>query len=276
MPVISRITTQKKNKERYNVFLIENNKEEFAFSVDETILIEYHLHKGLELDKATVNELMEKDTMQKAYNMVIHYLSYRMRTEKEIEDYLEKKEVSEIHIPPIMKKLTEKKFINDEEFANSFVRTRISTSEKGPGVIQKELLDKGVPKNIIEEAIHQYTYKEQYHKALKLLEKKSTQQTKHSHRERIQRLQNHLLQKGFTQEVVKDVVASHSLEKDGEAEWQALVHHGTKQLRKLQGKYEGFQLKNKVKESLYRKGFPFPLIQTFIEEYVDDALELFD
>src|SRR5699024_5925373 len=129
---ISRITTQQKNKERYNIFLQENHKEKFGFSVDETVLIEYHLHKGQELDEKTIDELMEKDSMQKAYNMVIHYLSYRMRTEKEIVDYLVKKEVSEMHIASTMEKLTQNKLIDDREFANSFVRTRISTSDKGP------------------------------------------------------------------------------------------------------------------------------------------------
>lgn len=276
MSVISRITTQKKNKERYNVFLQEDHKETFGFSVDESILIEYHLHKGKELDKTTIDDLMEKDTLQKAYNMIIHYLSYRMRTEKEIVDYLEKKEVPDIYIAPVMEKLIQNKLINDHEFAESFVRTRVNTSEKGPGLIKKELLNKGVSKNIADKAIQTYTYEDQHHNAEKLLAKKLNQRATDSHRQKIDRLQNHLLQKGFTQDVIKDVISSHSVEKDEEVEWQALIHHGKKQLRKLRRKYEGYQLQNKMKEALYRKGFPFPLIQSFLDEYADlEEEELF-
>lgn len=275
MAVISRITTQKKSKERYNIFLQDNHKEVFGFSVDESVLIDYHLHKGKELDKTTIEDLMEKDTMQKAYNMVIHYLSYRMRTEKEIVDYLKKKEIPEIHIASIMEKLIQNKLIDDHEFAESFVRTRMNTSEKGPVIIEKELLNKGVSKSIADEAIQTYTYAEQRHNAEKLIAKKSNQRGTDSHRQKINRLQNHLLQKGFTQDVIQDIISSYVFEKDDEMEWQALVHHGKKQLRKLHRRYDGKQLENKMKESLYRKGFPFPLIQSFLDEYVsleDDDL----
>ncbi|HLQ71006.1 MAG TPA: recombination regulator RecX [Bacillota bacterium] len=273
MPVISRITTQQKNKERYNIFLNQDSKETFGFSVDESVLIEYHLHKGLELDQATIDELMKKDEEEKAYNMVIHYLSYRMRTEKEIVDYLTKKDIPETHIAAIMEKLTQKKLINDNEFAEAFVRTRMGTSTKGPRLIQKELLEKGITDNIAAQALKQYTYKDQFNQAQKLLKKKLNQRTKHSHRQKIERIQNNLLQKGFSQDIVKEVVASHAVEKDETEEWEAIVHHGTKQLRKLQRKYDGHELENKLKESLYRKGFPFTMIQSFLEDYVEEQPE---
>lgn len=270
MPVISRITTQKKNKDRYNIYLLEGDKENYGFSVDETILIEYHLHKGLELDEKTVDDLMDEDTMQKAYNMVIHYLSYRMRTEKEVVDYLKQKEIPEIYIAQIMDKLMQNKLINDRDFAEAFVRTRINTSSKGSKIIQRELSEKGVSKKIADEAIQQYTYDEQFDKAQNLLQKKSNQHTKLSHRQRIERLKSHLIQKGFTHEVVNDVMASSPIAKDETSEWQALIHHGTNQLRKLRTKHEGYQLRNKMKESLYRKGFPLSLIQAYLEEFVSE------
>jgi len=275
MPIISRITTQQKNKERYNIFLQENRKEKFGFSVDETVLIAYHLHKGQELDEKTIDELMDKDSMQKAYNMVIHYLSYRMRTEKEIVDYLEKNEIPEMHIAPIMEKLIQNKLVDDHEFANAFVRTRMNTSDKGPGIIRKEMLDKGISENETEEAIKQYSYEEQYHKAQKILKKKSNQSTRHSHRQKMERIQTHLLQKGFTMEVIKDVVASNGPKKDEGEEWEALVLEGEKQLRRLERKYEGLKLEHKVKEALYRKRFAFPLIQSFLEEYVKTEADEF-
>ena len=49
MPIITKITTQKKNKERYNIFMDEGKGEQYAFSVDEAVLIKYQLKKGMEL-----------------------------------------------------------------------------------------------------------------------------------------------------------------------------------------------------------------------------------
>lgn len=270
MPVISRITTQQKSNERYNIFLQEVDSETYGFSVDESILVTHNLHKGQELSASFVDELKENDAIQKAYNMAIHYLSYRMRTEKEVVSYLHTKEIPEEHIATVMKKLTQKGLIDDLEFAKAFVSTRINTSTKGPEVVKKELLEKGVHKDNLPAAIELYTYEEQYDKAKHLLQKKAGSSAKNSHRQKLQTLKNHLLQKGFTQDVIKDVVNADTIEKDDEAEWEALIDHGNKQLRKFRGKYEGFQLQNKLKESLYRKGFPIPLIQTFLDRYMTE------
>lgn len=85
---ITRITTQKKNKHRYNIFIDEGHGERFGFSVDEDVLIQYNLRKGLELDDAMQATLREQDTWQQSYSKVIGYLGYRMRTKQEVYDYL--------------------------------------------------------------------------------------------------------------------------------------------------------------------------------------------
>ncbi len=75
---ITRITVQQKNKNRYNIFLAD----EYAFSVDEAILIEFGLRKGLELDEAAINKIVQKEKLYQFYTQSINYLSYRMRTKK--------------------------------------------------------------------------------------------------------------------------------------------------------------------------------------------------
>ncbi len=44
MPNITKITTQKKRKDRYNIFV----DEKYAFSVDEEVLLKFHLKKGMD------------------------------------------------------------------------------------------------------------------------------------------------------------------------------------------------------------------------------------
>src|SRR5690625_7953777 len=84
MEKIFRITTQKKNKQRYNIFLTHEKGDQYSFSVDEAILIEYRLHKGMELSKDLIEKLKENDNFYKSYSLAINYLSYRMRTKKEM------------------------------------------------------------------------------------------------------------------------------------------------------------------------------------------------
>lgn len=266
---ISRITTQKKHKNRYNIFLDDGKGETYGFSVDETVLIEYRLRKHMELDDSTITALIQKDTLHKSYTLAINFLSYRMRTKKEIYDYLVKKEVDEEHITKIMEKLSAEGLVDDRQFSEAFVRTRLQSSDKGPHLVKQELMQKGVDKTIASEAVDMYSYDRQFEKAKKLAAKKLRSSHNKSFQQQIQQLQGTLMQKGFSGNVVQAVTAEFQDEKDDNAEWEALVKQGEKLLSKHQQKYSGFELEQKIKEALYRKGFTINLINMFLDEQLD-------
>lgn len=270
MKIIAKITTQKRRKDRYNIYLSDGKNEAYAFSVDEAVLIEFHLRKGMELDESMIEALKKKDTIQKSYSMAINFLSYRMRTRKEMEDYLIKKEVEPEHIKIIIERLLEEKLIDDKQFAEMFVRTRISTSSKGPLLIKRELMEKGVSNVIASEAVELYSYDLQYEKVVQLLEKKQKINKRESYKQQIQKTQAHLLQRGFSQAVITDAIASLDEEQETGEEWEALCYQGEKLLRKYTKRYEGFVLFQKMKEGLYRKGFQMDEINRFIDEYVKE------
>lgn len=270
MTKITKITTQKRNKNRYNVFLDKGEGETYGFSVEEDVLIEHQLKKGMELDEPTIESLIRKDTIHKSYTLSLNFLSFRMRSVKEMKDYLVKKEVDTEHITVVIERLLEEGLLNDKDFAEAMVRTRINTSSKGPLLVKKELIEKGVDVVVADESIQQYTYEEQYEKAMKWVNKKLKNDGRKSFRQQVQQVQQTLMQKGFSQEVVKDVMKEVQEEKDGDAEWEAVVYQGEKLLRKYSNKDEGNKLKQKMKASLYRKGFGFEYIERFLEEYVNE------
>ncbi|GGF23244.1 regulatory protein RecX [Halobacillus andaensis] len=267
MAKITRITTQKKSKNRYNIYLDRGQGEAYGFSVDEDILIKYRLQKSMELEESTIEALIQKDTIHKVYTQTINYLSYRMRSEKEIRDYLVKKEVDEEHINEIIRRLYQEKLLDDLEFAKALVRTRITTSSKGPIMLKKELIEKGVDASLADEAVQEFPFDRQVEKAVKLAEKKLKSDRKKSQRQQIQNVQQHLMQKGFTSDVVKESL-TRLPEEEEEQEWEAVVFQGEKLLRKYERKSEGYELKQKIKSGLYRKGFSFELIDRFIDENV--------
>lgn len=265
---ITRITTQKKGN-RYNVFVDDgNNGDKYGFSVDEDLLIKFHLRKGLEIDDETARMITEQDHIHKYYHQAINYLSYRMRTEKEINDYLAKKEADPEHIKVIIERLKAEKLVDDEAFANMFVQSRIQTTLKGPDLIKKELMQKGVSGKIASQAIRVFDYGVQYEKALKWVEKKGKQTTKHSYQKQLQQLQLTLRRNGFTQDVITDIISHIKDEKDEDAEWDAIRLHGEKSLRKYSKKHAGYELRMKIKGALYRQGFPSALIDRFLDETI--------
>ncbi|MFC0521996.1 recombination regulator RecX [Pontibacillus salicampi] len=269
MAKLTRITTQKRNKNRYNVFLDRGDGEAYAFSVDEELLIQYMLHKGMELDEETIKTLVEKDDFHKAYSLAVNYLSYRMRSDKEMRTYLSDKEVDEEKIEYVVGRLKEEGYLNDEEFAKALVRTRVLTSSKGPMLVKKELYEKGITENGILDALEHYTFEDQIEKTTKFVQKRLKQDGKKSFKEQIQKMKQTLMQKGYTNDAIQEAISSIADEKDEDAEWEAVVVQGEKALRKYASKAEGYELRHKVKGALYRKGFPFEYIDRFIEEYVE-------
>ncbi|ASK61057.1 recombination regulator RecX [Virgibacillus phasianinus] len=266
MKKITRITTQQKRKNRFNIFLDDGHGEKYGFSVDEAVLIEYKLRKNLELTDSMIETLIQKDDVHKSYTLTINFLSYRMRTKKEIHDYLIKKEVDEEPIKQIMDRLTSEGLLDDAMFADAFVRTRIQTSIKGPMLVKKELMEKGVSQQIAAKAIELYTFDVQLEKTNKWINKKLNKQGRESFKKQLQQLQGTLMQKGFEQDVIKEAIADLGDEKDDGAEWEAIKKHGEKLISKHKAKLTGFHLQNKVKEGLYRKGFTMEMINDFLDE----------
>ena len=96
---------------------------------------------------------------------------------------------------------------------------------------------------------------------LKKIHNKSFKETK-------QKLQLALRQKGFNGDIVSAVLESLSLEVDEETEKEALKKAGERLWRRHQNKAP--QIRNqKIKQSLYQKGFSLEEIQQFIDEQTE-------
>ncbi|WP_182201726.1 recombination regulator RecX [Paraliobacillus salinarum] len=271
MQKITRITTQKRNKHRYNIFLEQDGKESYGFSVEEDTLINERLHKGMEIDQPSMDTLIKKDNLHKGYSLSLQYLSYRMRSSKEMYDYLIKKEFDEPQIQVIMERLKKEKWLDDQLFAEAFVRTKVQTTSKGPLLIKKELLEKGVSVQVAENGLTNYSFEEQVAKACKLISKKQQQSKKSSFKQQLNKIKQSLLQKGYTQDAITEAITQSTFDKDDEEEWASVVYQGEKILRRHQRKFSGFELQHKVKASLYQKGFSFEVIEKFIDVYIKDV-----
>ena len=99
MRTITKITTQQKNTERYNIFTDEGSGEQYAFSVDEAVLIKFGLKKGMDLDDFLYTEICYEDDIRKSYNLALHYLGRRMRSESEVRQLFNGKNVRSAYYP---------------------------------------------------------------------------------------------------------------------------------------------------------------------------------
>lgn len=265
---ITRITTQKNSSERFSIFIDKGQGEEFGFGVDQDVLISFGLRKGLELDQEILDDIQFEDQVKKGFNLALHYLSYRMRSEKEIRDYLVTKEIDEEAFDSIITKLKRYGYVNDLEFARAFVRTKMNAGGKGPLIINQELFQKGISPDTIEKALEEFPYERQFDTAQIVAEKKIKKLKSASSTELRQKVGQALASKGFEREVINEVMNEIDLSKGNEAEWEALLLQAQKAERRY-SKLDMKDYKHKLKQFLYRKGFPFSLINRYLEEFTD-------
>ncbi|WP_181186205.1 recombination regulator RecX [Alkalicoccus urumqiensis] len=265
MPELARIQTAKKTKNRYHLFVKEGEGETYACSISEDVLVKEGLQKGQQLSGDDLERLKETDALDKAFQKALNYLSYRMRSEKEIRDYLKQEEVPPEEIDDMISRLEELDFLHDARFAEAFVRTKRDQSKKGPMVIRQELFQKGISDAVTAQALEQYSEEQQIDDAIKLVEKKQHSYKKESTRQREQKLMQFLMQRGYSSAVASTAVKEADLEESQAMEEEALDKWAEKAWRKYE-KDDPWKRRQKVKQALYRRGFSGDPVEAWMNE----------
>jgi regulatory protein len=204
MPRITKIEPQKKNPKRRSVFLDER----FAFGLDEEVIYKYGLKVGQELEQKKIDQIIEAETKKEAKEIALRFLSYRMRSEKEVRDKLKKKEFAEDLITEVIKDLKRVNLVDDYEFASAFIRDRISNSPRGKILLRQELWKKGIKKEIIEKVLKEYFKDEDEELILarELLQKRKKRYEGMDENISKRRIMSFLLRRGFSYDIVKQVL----------------------------------------------------------------------
>lgn len=148
---ITAIETQKKRPNRVSVFI----DGEFAFGMDASDALYYKLKEGEEITPEKHTLIMEELILSKAKDYAMGYLSFRLRTEREMRDYLTGKEFGSIVVDEVVRLLYKYNYLNDYEFAKSYVLDSFKLKKWGDLKIKYELGIKGVKPETISRAIEE-------------------------------------------------------------------------------------------------------------------------
>ena len=212
MPQITSIEPQKRRRGRFNIYV----EGQFSFAADENLLAKNMLTVGKNLSADDIERLIKENEAGKLFDASLRFLSYRQRSEKEVKDFLVKKiarveyikftEASQSPvISQIITRLKKQSFLNDEEFANWWVKARTGSQPKGPYVIRMELLRKGVDKEIVEKAISKITNQKEL--GSKVIEKKLVIWKTLTNLELKKKIYEHLARRGFDSKTINEVIA---------------------------------------------------------------------
>lgn len=242
-----------KGKKRY---LVETNEDELYF--DEDTLIKFGLFKDKEFTKEEFNEVLKEAKINDGFNRAIKYLSRSKKTTYEVKEYLrgnksEKKyfDYDEDIIDLIIKKLKEYKYIDDLDYAKSYLNTY--HDYKGPNYIINKLEEKKIYKDIINEVLCYYDDEEKI--ALNIAFKEIDSLKKYPIKKQKMTLYSRLLSKGFNTEAINYAISKIDFEDNSDEE---LYKDYQKQLKRLENKeLTNQEKKNKIIASLMNKGYDY-------------------
>lgn len=159
----------------------DDKKELFVIKFDKSTLnASYNLYNQLNLSKGKIlndeefSKLKDFNDYNVNFSKALNFISYRIRSKKEVYTKLKKEDVPEEHIDKIISKLEEDEYINDYKFAKTFFESKTRINKWSNKRIEYELIQKGISKDIINEFSSNFKELE-FENAKDLVEKKLPQ-----------------------------------------------------------------------------------------------------
>lgn len=262
MPTVTKVTQQRRAG-RYNIYL----DDEYAFAVDEKVLITYNLFKGTEIDETEIETIKTAEFSQKAYTQALVYATGQMRTSKQVSRKLKERGYETSLIKEVVKRLNDDHVIDDEAYAQTYVDQAKSAGKLGPRGVQFKLQQAGIDQFIIEDALVAYELDDQIAalttRVASLLEKNA----RYSKFMAEQKTQQKLIQQGFDLNLIKQAIQDYRLNEttDETLEWDNLDRDASIAANRY-ADYSGWEFKQKVKSTLYRKGYDLNLVDKWLRQ----------
>lgn len=145
-------------------------------------------------------------TPDQVLDKMAKYCAYQERCVKDVRNKLTTFDIPEETKTKILDYLLDNRFVSDERFAQSFARGKVNQSGWGLNKIRFHLMQKGIDKEIVDEALGQ-TDEEVYHQRLiDILKTKSKTVKATTDFEKKRKLAAYAMQKGFESSLVWEVL----------------------------------------------------------------------
>lgn len=191
-----------KNENRVNVFI----NDEFTFSLDISQVIDFKLKVGKTLSDAELEKLKKASNFGKLYQRTLEWVLSRPHSIRETRDYLKKKQfdkkeygITDEDIEKVIKRLEEKNYLNDENFARYFVENRFKNKGISEKRLKLELLKKGVSTSAVESAFASIP-RDETEEIKKIIKRKRARYDD-------EKLIQYLVRQGFDYQLSKSLVA---------------------------------------------------------------------
>ena len=226
----------------------------------EDVILKYNLLYKKDIDSDLLIEIDEANKKAGIYDTALKYISLRMRSIKEMKEYLIKKKFDNKDIDNTIDKLIYQGLLNDESFAKSYVNDKIHLTNNGIDKIKNDLEKLGVEKSYIDKAISNIDKELLLDKLNKIIEKEIKLNSKLPISKMKNKIINRCINLGYKLEDINNILSNYEL-----VSTSNIKNDYDKLYNKYKNKYDIYKLNNTLKSKLYQKGYSIEEINKIID-----------
>ena len=196
MKVITDIKPQLKAPTRCSIYL----DNVFYCGLELETVMRHRLKIGDKIEPEKLDEIQFDSERVRALDKALNFVTRSKKTEKQVKDYLYKKGYTEQTVESVIQKMSDYRFLDDGDYAESYARSYSKT--KGKRLIEMELKVRGVSSEDMNKALENLG--DQTESAEKLAEKYL--KNKQIDKQTLLKCYKYLLSKGFEYDVAKSAI----------------------------------------------------------------------
>lgn len=240
-----KINSIKGNGTNKYTLIIDDNK----YIIYDDIIIKYNLLKCKTITDKEFESIINDNINYDLYIRMIKYITFKMRSEKEVINKLYSLGASKENIYSIINRLKEEKYIDNSKYIDSYIKDQINLTLNGPNKIKNNLLKLGFKEESINDLLNNIDSSIWQDKVNKVINKKINT-LKRSKYTIINKLKVYLNNLGYDENHYKNLINKVDIN-----DLSFLKKDYDKYYQKLSKKYEGYDLQLKLKQKLYSLGY---------------------
>ncbi len=255
----------KKGRNKYTV-TVENN-EILNFRVSEDFLVENNILKAKEISLEEYSNFLKLVTLDDLYQKCLKYVLMKQRTKLEITAYLKKYGLNKQDEKFIIDKLNLLGLIDDKRYAHDYIYERINFHFEGYEKIKFELINKGIEEELINKVYVMLAHEEEtIEKIIRGDDGRFFKGAKQAYHDFILKK---VINKGFNYNIASNLIDKY-ISYENISEDKNLNKELMKLKRQYQGRYDSFELNDKIIKSLLKKGYRYQNIREEMEKGNED------
>ena len=173
------------------------------------IVVKHGLRKDDDIEENKIQQIKKSSDLFLIKNTAFRLLGRRIHSRYELKLKLIKRKYETALIEDVLAELHGKGYLDDEKYAEQYIEEKIRINKSGLNKIKRELILRGISKEIIEEKLSQYENKDEVLNNALLIATRKIKEIENKGLTKIkvkQKIYSALLNRGYNPEIISQVI----------------------------------------------------------------------